>query len=178
MRRLLGGCTRLFRIFTLSLPRCLAAGRPATSAGTISRPCWCSPGNGATPRISRRRFRPRPGRCSGFSPNPLGMTTRWPDIYRSTWHRGWNIRRRCRCWTAATFPSRAGSRWEWPGSIAGGWVRWPTARQVCSWHTSARWGVRWWTSGFTCRRVGPRAKSGARRQECLYRGVGTGRSLS
>ena len=98
---------------------------------------------------------------------PLGRRRGGRTSPRSTWHRGWNIRRRCGCWTAATFPSRAGSRREWPGSIAGGWVRWPTARQVCSWPTSARWGVRWWTNGFTCRRVGPRTKSGARRQECL-----------
>ena len=31
----------------------------------------------------------------------------------------------------------------------------------------SRWAAPWWTSGFTCRRVGPRTKSGARRQECL-----------
>ena len=33
----------------------------------------------------------------------------------------WSIRKGCGCWTAATFPSRGGSRWEWPGSTAGGW---------------------------------------------------------
>ena len=29
---------------------------------------------------------------------------------------------------AATSPSRAGNRREWPGSTAAGWARWPTAR--------------------------------------------------
>ena len=34
---------------------------------------------------------------------------------RSTWEPGWSIRKGCGCWTAATFPSRGGSRWEWQG---------------------------------------------------------------
>ena len=38
--------------------------------------------------------------------------------------------------TAATSPSRAGSR-QWPVSTAGDWARWPTARPGCSWLTSA-----------------------------------------
>ena len=49
-----------------------------------------------------------------------------------------SIRKGCGCWMAATFPSRGGSRWEWPGSTAGGWGRWPTARRGCSWPMSAR----------------------------------------
>ena len=60
---------------------------------------------------------------------------------------GWSTRRRCGCWTAATFPSRAESPWGWHGSTVGDWARWPTAKQECSWHTSVRWGGHWWTSG-------------------------------
>ncbi len=56
---------------------------------------------------------------------------------RSTWDPGWGTRRGCGCWTAAISPSRAGSPWEWPGSTAGDWARWPTARLECSWPTSA-----------------------------------------
>ncbi len=32
------------------------------------------------------------------------------------------------CWMAATFPSKAGSRWGWPASTEADWARWPTAR--------------------------------------------------
>ena len=32
-----------------------------TTAAIISRPCWCSPGSGATPIICRRRFLHQPG---------------------------------------------------------------------------------------------------------------------
>ena len=52
---------------------------------------------------------------------------------------GWGTLRRCGRWTAATSPSRAGSRRGWLGSTAAGWARWPTARPGCSWPTSARW---------------------------------------
>ena len=51
-------------------------------------------------------------------------------------------------------PNRVKSRREWPGSTAGDWARWPTARRGCSWLTSARWGGPWWTSGSICRRAG------------------------
>ena len=61
---------------------------------------------------------------------------------------------------AATSPSRAGNRREWPGSTAAGWARWPTARVGCSWPTSARWAGRWWTSGCICPRVGPPTRTG------------------
>ena len=43
---------------------------PGTTAAIISRPCWCSPASGATPRICPKRYRRQPGRCSGFAPNP------------------------------------------------------------------------------------------------------------
>ena len=62
---------------------------------------------------------------------------------QESWEPGWSIRKGCGCWTAATFPSRGGSRWEWPGSTAGGWGRWPTARRGCSWPMSARWDGHW-----------------------------------
>ena len=61
MRRLSSRCTGPFRIFTLTSLRCLAAGRRGTTAVITSRPCRSSPGNGATPRICRRRFRRQPG---------------------------------------------------------------------------------------------------------------------
>ena len=77
--------------------------------------------------------------------------------------------------TAATSPSRAGSRREWPGSTAGDWARWPTARPGCSWLTSARWGGPWWTNGCICRRTGPRTKAGAQRRGCRRRDGATGR---
>ena len=77
-------------------------------------------------------------------------------------------------WTAATFPSRGGSRWEWPGSTAGGWGRWPTARRGCSWPMSARWDGHWWTRGCICPRVGPRTKTGVRRRVCRRIGRATG----
>ena len=73
-------------------------------------------------------------------------------------------------WTAATFPSRGGSRWEWPGSTAGGWGRWPTARRGMS----ARWDGHWWTRGCICPRVGPRTKTGVRRRVCRRIGRATG----
>ena len=68
MRQLSSRYTRTFRSFTLTLRRCLAAGRRGSTAVIISRPCRCSPGSGATPRIRPRRFRRQPGGCSGFSP--------------------------------------------------------------------------------------------------------------
>ena len=68
--------------------------------------------------------------------------------FKSTWDPGLDIRMRCGCWTAATSPSKGGNRREWPGSTAGGWARWPTARPECSWLMSARWGAPWWTKGF------------------------------
>ena len=37
------------------------------TACIISRPCWYSPGSGATLRTCRRRFRGQPEGCSGFS---------------------------------------------------------------------------------------------------------------
>ena len=61
MRRLSSRCTRPLGIFKLTLPRCLAAGRRGSTARTISRLCWCSPGSGATPKICRKRVRPQPG---------------------------------------------------------------------------------------------------------------------
>ena len=79
--------------------------------------------------------------------------------------------RPCGCWTAATFPSRGGNRREWPGSTAAGWGRWPTARLGCSWPTSVPGAGHWWTSGCTCRRVGPRTRSGVRRRGCRRRGA-------
>ena len=91
---------------------------------------------------------------------------------------GWSIRKGCGCWTAATSPSRDGSRREWPGSTAGGWGRWPTARPECSWPMSARWDGPWWTNGCICRRVGPRTKTGVRRRACRRIGRATGRRRS
>ena len=89
---------------------------------------------------------------------------------------GWSNRKGCGCWTAATFPSRGGSRWEWPGSTAGGWGRWPTARRGCSWPMSARWDGHWWTRGCICPRVGPRTKTGVRPCRRIARATGPRRS--
>ena len=55
------------------------------------------------------------------------------------------------------------------GSTAAGWARWPTARPGCSWRMSVPWAGHWWTSGCTCRRVGPRTRSGVRRRGCRRR---------
>ena len=61
-----------------------------------------------------------------------------------------------------------------PGSTAGGWGRWPTARRGCSWPMSARWDGHWWTRGCICPRVGPRTKTGVRRRVCRRIGRATG----
>ena len=85
----------------------------------------------------------------------------WDDeviIGRLTWEPGWSIRKGCGRWTAATFPSRGGSRWEWPGSTAG-WGRWPTARRGCSAYVSPLGRA---SRGCICPRVGPRTKTGVR----------------
>ena len=79
---------------------------------------------------------------------------------------------------AATSPSRAGNRREWPGSTAAGWARWPTARVGCSWPTSARWAGRWWTSGCICPRVGPPTRTGVLRRVCRRTGGTTGQRRS
>ena len=63
-------------IFTLTSLRCLAAGRRGSTAVIISRPCWYSPGSGATLRTCRRRFRGQPEGCSGFSLILLGTMRR------------------------------------------------------------------------------------------------------
>ena len=44
------------------------------------------------------------------------------------------------------FPKQGVKQWEWHGSTAAGWARWPTARPKCSWPTSARWVGPWWTN--------------------------------
>ena len=50
------------------------------------------------------------------------------------------------------FPSRAGSRWAWPGSTAGRWARSPTARLGCFWPMWDRGDGCWWTNG--CKTAG------------------------
>ena len=165
-------------IFIPASGRCSDAGRPGISAGTISRHCWCSPGNGATPRICRRRFQRRPGRCSAFSPSPPGTMTRWWGVSKSTWVRVWSIRKPFGCSAAAIFPSRGENRWELPGSTAADWARWPTARQGCSWRMSVPRAGHWWTSGCTSRRAGPRTRNAVPQRECLSRGGATSPSLS
>ena len=97
---------------------------------------------------------------------------------RSTWDPGWGTRRRCGCWTAAISPSRAGSPCEWPGSTAGDWARWPTARLECSWPTSAGRDGPWWTSGFICRSAGPRTPTAVRWRGYRRRVGTTGRKPS
>ena len=95
---------------------------------------------------------------------------------------GWLTPRRCGCSTAATSPSRAGSRREWPGSTAAGWARRPTAKPGCSWPASAHWVAPWCGElvepGCTCRRSGPRTMPAARRRECRRTGGAAGRRLS
>ena len=78
-----------------------------------------------------------------------------------------SILRPCGCWMAATSPSRAGSRWELPGSTVADWARWPTAKRGCFWPMSARWAGPWWTSGCTCRRTGPPSDQ----ERCMAAGV-------
>ena len=46
MPRLSSRCTGLLSILTLTSVRCLAAGRRGTTAVIISRPYWCTPGEG------------------------------------------------------------------------------------------------------------------------------------
>ena len=140
--------------------------------------CWCRARSGATPRTSPNRWACRPGRCSAFSLRPAGTTTLSSGGCRNTWPPSWDTVTRCGCSTAATSPSKGGNRREWPGSIAAGWARWPTARPGCSWPASAHWAGRWWTNGCICRRAGPRTMAGARRQGCRRRGGTTGQRRS
>ena len=111
MRQLSSRCTGHFGIFTLTSRRCLAAGRRGSTAVIISRPCWYSLGSGATLRTCRRRFRGQGDQPEGCSGNPAGASGRGVGAGRQR-----------------LLPSRGRSRWEWPGSTAGGWGRWPTAR--------------------------------------------------
>ena len=64
MWRLSNRYTGPLGIFTLTSRRCLAAGRRGSTAVIISRPCWYSPGSGATLRTCRRRFRGQPEGCA------------------------------------------------------------------------------------------------------------------
>ena len=130
------------------------------------------------PRISRNRWASRPGRCSAFSPRPGGPTETVIGRLQEYLAPRWDTRRRCGCSMAATSPSRAGNRREWPGSTAAGWARWPTARVGCSWPTSARWAGRWWTSGCICPRVGPPTRTGVLRRVCRRTGGTTGQRRS
>ena len=108
-----------------------------STAGITFRPCWCRLGSGATPRTCRNRWASRPGDAALSHRGPLSDDTVIGRLQEYLASRLGHPRR-CGCWTAATFPSRDGSPWEWPGSIAAGWARWPTARRGCSWPTSAR----------------------------------------
>ena len=114
---------------------------------------------------------------TGFSSNGVWM----PGVL-GTGGLFWRTTRRCGCSTAATSPSRAGSRREWPGSTAAGWARRPTAKPGCSWPASAHWVAPWCGElvepGCTCRRSGPRTMPAARRRECRRTGGAAGRRLS
>ena len=71
--------------------------------------------------------------------------------------------RRCGYWTAAAFPGRGGNRQGWPGSTAVDCAGWPTAKPRCSWPTSAApWAGRWWTTRYSCPRVGLPTRSAVR----------------
>ena len=147
--RVISGFSRLLR----------AAVWPPGTAVIISRPCWYSLGSGATLRTCRRRFRGQPeGWFLTDSPWDDEVIIGRPGVQAKT--------------TPSAFPSRGGSRWEWPGSTAGGWGRWPTARRGTSW--PARWDGHWWTRGCICPRVGPRTKTGVRRRVCRRIGRATG----
>ena len=158
--RVISGFSRLLR----------AAVWPPGDAGAqrsyISRPCWYSLGSGATLRTCRRRV---PGSARGMQ--RFLTDSPWDDeviIGRLQEYLGTRLEHPEGVWVldGSDFPKQGRSRWEWPGSTAGGWGRWPTARRGCSWPMSARWDGHWWTRGCICPRVGPRTKTGVRRRVC------------
>lgn len=71
----------------------------------------------------------------------------FPDGTGRRWGPRWARARASSWWTRPTCPSRACTRWAWPGRTAVGWARWPTARRACSWPTPGRAGPRWCTGG-------------------------------
>ena len=79
-----------------------------STAVIISRPCWCSPGSGATENLSETVPASARGMQRFLTDSP------WDDdaiIGRLQEYLGSRLRR-CGCWTAATSPSRAGNRRE------------------------------------------------------------------
>ena len=116
--------------------------------------------------LSEIGSRRQPGGLQRFlAESRLGRRHSHRTPCKSTWDPDWDTLRGCGCWTAATSPSRAGSRREWPGNTAGGWARWPTARPGCSWLISARWGAPWWTKRlYLPESWTSDAKTGVRRQ--------------
>ena len=122
----------------------------AGHSGHFSRPCWYSLGSGATLRSCRSTV---PGSARGMQ--RFLTDSPWDDeviIGRLQEYLGTRLEHPEGVWVldGSDFPNAGEEVWEWPGSTAGGWGRWPTARRGCSW-PSARWDGHWWTSGCICR---------------------------
>ena len=144
MRQLSSRCTGPLGIFTLTSRRCLTRDH----SGHYLQALLVQSGER---RNAENLSETVPGSARGMQ--RFLTDSPWDDeaiIGRLYLGPGCSIRKGCGCWTAATFPSRDGSRREWPVNTAGGWGRWPTARPGCSWPTSARWDGPWWTNGCIC----------------------------
>ena len=147
-------------ISTLTSRRCLAAGRRGSTAVIIcgnceTRPCWYSLGSGATLRTCRRTRG-----ITGFS-SPWAMI-----IGRLQEYLGTRLEHPEGVWVldGSDFPKQG--RKSVPGSTAGDWARWPTARRGCSWLTSARWGGPWWTRGLSAGELDLGQRPVRRRRVC------------
>ena len=145
MQRLSSRCTRPFRIFTLISLLCLAA---AALSRHYLQALLVRPGSGAMEQSVGDGSCVGPGdhRFQRISPQPVaGVSGRLghPDAV-------WVL-------DGSDFPtSRAGSRWGWPASTAGG-------LRVANCVLGIRSPL---TRGFICLRAGPRTRNAVRRRGC------------